>query len=336
MNLMTIPDASAAGLYDRLHVESWAPEYGPSLEASDDDDGPASPVDPAVETEDWKPVAGGAGGAPRRVVFVDGVRRIEARLTLDHPVEGPVPGILGAFGVGAVIWDRTARRSSFTGLTVERLAVMAKGLAVDIDRIGGLAVSPESAPGGGPSDLTAHLQQRMRSAEGRLAASFAGPGFLVIADGPFRELRARPVVGYIKTHQASYLDEERGALIGRLGACQRTPLFLIDAERHPRYSWYLRLADLPGGHSWTGVVRCEAAASLGVGKAAEMAGWTAALLPRLASEGHIDRRAPQNLVPIAALERELRKHMGDQNLADRALRTAVRRLRLAGAGAGAG
>ena len=334
MNLMTIADASAAGLYDRLHVESWAPEYGPSLEASDDDAGPASPVDPTVEAEDWKPVAGEASGAPRRVVFVDGVRRIEARLTLDHSVEGPVPGILGAFGVGAVIWDRDARRSSFTGLAVERLAVMAKGLTVDIDRIGGLAVTPESTPGGGPSDLSAHLQQRMRSAEGRLAASFAGPDCLVVADGPFRELRAQPVVGYIKTHQTSYLDEERGALIGRLGAGRRTPLFLIDTERHPRYSWYLRLADLPGGHSWTGVVRCEAAASLGVGKAAEMAGWTAALLPRLASEGHIDRRAPQNLVPIAALERELRKHMGDQNLADRALRAAVHRLRSAGTGEG--
>ena len=38
---------------------------------------------------------------------------------------------------------------------------------------------------------------------------------------------------------------------------------------------------------------------------------TAALLPVVGSEPHIDPRAPQNLVPIGALERELRHRMGD-------------------------
>jgi hypothetical protein len=39
----------------------------------------------------------------------------------------------------------------------------------------------------------------------------------------------------------------------------------------------------------------------------------------------VDPRAPQNLVPIAALERELRHRMGDQRLVYRALRAAVMR-----------
>jgi hypothetical protein len=41
------------------------------------------------------------------------------------------------------------------------------------------------------------------------------------------------------------------------------------------------------------------------------------------SEPHIDPRAPQNLVPIGALERELRHRMGDPGLVYRALRLAV-------------
>ena len=316
----------------RLYVESWAPEYGASMEV-DDGSAAAASVDPAVETSDWRPIEGARADAPREMVFVDGVRRIEARLTLDDPLEGPVPGIMGAYGVGAVIWKRAARRSDFTGLTVERLVVMAKGLAVDVHRIGALPVTAESVPGDDTSALVSHLQQRMRAAEGALASALAGPGRLVIADGPFREVRAQPVVGYVKTHRTRYLDGESGALIGRLRAGSRTPLFLIDRESYPRYAWYLRLADLPG-HSWTGVVRCEVSVALGVEAAVQMADWTAGLLPGLSSAPHIDRRAPQNLVPIAALERELRKCMGDQGLAARALRSAVRNRRPAGIGGG--
>jgi hypothetical protein len=54
-----------------------------------------------------------------------------------------------------------------------------------------------------------------------------------------------------------------------------------------------------------------------------MADRTAAVLPIVGSEPHIDARAPQNLVPIGALERELRHRMGDPGLVYRALRLAV-------------
>jgi hypothetical protein len=50
---------------------------------------------------------------------------------------------------------------------------------------------------------------------------------------------------------------------------------------------------------------------------------TAALLPGVASEPHMDPRAPQNLVPIAALERQLRHRMGEPGLVYRALRHGV-------------
>ena len=45
--------------------------------------------------------------------------------------------------------------------------------------------------------------------------------------------------------------------------------------------------------------------------------------PPLASVPHKDPRAPQNLVPIGGLERELRHRLGDQHILYRALRAAA-------------
>jgi hypothetical protein len=54
-----------------------------------------------------------------------------------------------------------------------------------------------------------------------------------------------------------------------------------------------------------------------------LADTTAKLLPRFASSEHKDPRAPQNLYPIGALERELRRRLGDPHLLYRALRLAA-------------
>ena len=51
---------------------------------------------------------------------------------------------------------------------------------------------------------------------------------------------------------------------------------------------------------------------------------TRKLLPPLASSPHKDPRAPQNLVPIGGLERELRRRLGDQQLLFRSLAAAAR------------
>jgi hypothetical protein len=48
-------------------------------------------------------------------------------------------------------------------------------------------------------------------------------------------------------------------------------------------------------------------------------------LARYASAGYKDSRAPQNLYPIAGLERALRRRLGDPGVLYRALRTAAGR-----------
>lgn len=281
-----------------------------------------SRVDPAVEVVGpWTPIEGSVEGIVE-LLFVDGVRRIDARLTLDDALRGPISGICGSYGVGAVRW-RIGIGSAYQDLAVQRLALLGGGARTEMPAVGGFDYRLESVATDDPGALVAHFHGRMRKAEAELAGRLAAGGGVVVADGPINELAAQPMVGYVKSHRVSYLPSEHLPVIARLRRGQRTPLFLIEAEAYTRYSWYLRLADLPGGHSWTAVVRCEAPAALGLAEAARLADLATGLLPRVASEPHLDPRAPQNLIPIAALERELRRRLGDPGVVFRALRSAL-------------
>jgi hypothetical protein len=307
----------------RIFVEGWSPEYGAPLD-QDEALAPAEgSVDTAVELQDWEPLTGADDGCDR-IAFVDGVRRVDARLTLDDPVDGPVPGICGTFAVGATVWERTARRSSVERVRIERWAVLAGGRpellpVVDLEP----TYATTTTASHDPVAPVMELQTRMRRAEGETASSLAEQDCFVVADGPLNDLRPGPAVGYIKSHRVTYLPTQDNAVVGALAPGQRTPLFTI--ADYKRYSWYVRLATLAGGHSWTGIVRCEASGQLPLAEVRTIADRTAAVLPTVASEAHLDPRAPQNLVPIAALERELRHRMGDQRLVYRALRAAVMR-----------
>lgn len=307
----------------QLYVEGWAPEYGSPYE-TDDDLADPSKVDETIEVDGpWAPIVGVDDGVAE-VAFVDGVRRIDARLTLDEPA-GPVPGICGTFGVGAVVWDRVERRSEFTHLQIDRLAVFGNGQGAPIPVADPhIVYRSESVPESDPGVLIQRFHGGMRKAEARLSEELAQAGRFVVADGPINDLSATEKVGFIKTHRAPYLSLQRSPIVGQLRAGERTPMFLIgQGGAYPRYSWYQRLADLPGGHSWTGVVRCEVSSALPLERAGAIANRTAAVLPLVGSEPHIDPRAPQNLVPIAALERELRRRLGDPAFVYRALRSAV-------------
>ncbi len=86
-----------------------------------------------------------------------------------------------------------------------------------------------------------------------------------------------------------------------------------------RHSWYLRLPG-PSGPPWAGIVRIECSADLPVPEVIELAALSQLCLGRFASAAYKDARAPQNLYPIAGLERELRRRLGDPRLLYRALR----------------
>lgn len=314
----------------QLHIESWAPDYGSPYET---DAGLAEPerVDEAVEEAGrWRPIAGVDDGVPR-IAFVDGVRRVDARLTLDEP-GGPVSGLCGSYGVGAVVWDRSVPRSEIIEARIGRLAVFGSGKGAAIPVVSPeLSYRCESVPDDDPGALITRFHGAMRRAEGELSETLAKGGLFVVSDGPINDMAATDKVGFIKSHRAPYLSFERAEVVGLLDVGERTPLFLIGkGGAYERYSWYFRIGERGSGHSWTGVVRGEVSAALELERAVPIAERTTAIIPSVASESHIDPRAPQNLVPIAGLERELRRRLGDPGYVYRALRSAIMRPQAAG------
>ena len=291
----------------RLVVEPWAAEYGGPLDF-DTDSGEAPEIVPGGEGP-WEPLSEPVS-VPPVVTFVDGVRRPDARLTVDDGTgQLPIPGVAGSYAVGAVRWYPQERRSEFTEVRVERVAVCGDGASIDLPPVGpGLVYAAMSSPERSLDSLVQTFHGAMRIAEADLAEDLAKAGYLVFADGPLNILSELPKVGYIKTHRVSYLPGDLIGIIARLGQGERTPFFRIPDFK--RNSWYLRLRDIADGHAWSGIVRCEVAHALGDAKTVELANISTAILPLLASESFRDPRAPQNLVPIAGLERELRRRMG--------------------------
>jgi hypothetical protein len=129
------------------------------------------------------------------------------------------------------------------------------------------------------------------------------------------------MVGYVKTHRTAYGPPVVRAVVARLAVGERTPLLGVGGIR-PRFTWYHRLP-CAHRHGWAGVVRLEVPAPVGVGRAAVVADRLAVTLGRFASCEQKEPRAPQNLYPVAGLERELRRRLGDPGLLFRALREAA-------------
>jgi hypothetical protein len=306
----------------RFAVEAWAPEYGSPNEAGATAETEV-PVDLAVERPvvDWAPIRPAPGPAePPVVVFVDGVRRVEARVWVTGDDGDPHPGICASYAAGAIRCDD---RATVLATEVERgLFCRSSGAASIVTRSGTYGLRATAADD--PDTLAIALQGAMAELEARVSADAVVPGQLLVLDGPLGARRALPgAVGYVKTHHVTYLPAELRAVVARLAAGERTPVFAM-GDRFPRHSWYLRL---PGEveHAWAGVVRCEAAADIAVPDVLEVADRVTRLLPRYASGPHKEPRAPQNLYPIAGLERELRRRLGDPRLLQRSLREAARR-----------
>jgi hypothetical protein len=302
----------------RFAVDPWAPDYGA---AAAELRPTRAAVDVAVECApgSWAPRRPPVARGPSRVRFVDGVRRVDARLWIDGPDGVPRQGVAASYAAGAVRCDPDAAR--IETCTVRRAVFSA---APDLAPVGTRRGTwePRAAAAESDEELLAQVQQRMRDLEVEVAAGL-GDSDLLVVDGTLPRRSLGPhAVGYAKTHHTSYLPGEQAAVVGALGVGERTPLFLATTASLSRYSWYLRL---PGGagHPWAGVVRCEAPGDLDPAQARRLADLATATLPRYASTPAKDPRAPANLHPIADLERHLRHRLGDPALCYRALTQAA-------------
>ena len=310
-----------------LAIEGWSPEYGAPVDG-DQDEVPSAQVDAEAEVPEgqWRPLDAGADAwIPAHVDFVDGVRRIEARVWITGEGGDPSLGICASYAAGVV---RCERKAKIRSVKVGRGFFGLAGVPNLATRAGTFRACPVAEDD--IQQLVNGLQERMGQLEVEVAGAGGPPGAaqasdgdsLIVLDGPLRGRQRIPgAIGYVKSHRVQYLPAGPREVVARLAPRQRTPIFLIQT-RWTRYSWYMRLSEA-AGHPWAGIVRCEAWAESGLERVTKMADATAATLPRFASEPHKDDRAPQNLYPIAGLERELRRRLGDSGMVYRALQREV-------------
>jgi len=305
----------------RIFVEAWDPEYGSSFAPVDRTPSLAE-VDPSVEVAagSWKPIPPeSAAGAAERLAFIDGVRRIDAFVWIED-TDGPNRrlrrGLCASYAAGVVTIER---RAEIRDIQVRRRLLTAGGGAPLATEAG--VYTPEPGAGESEAQLSSGLQELLRRLEIEVAVKEKGFDLLVV-DGPLSSHHAREgVVGYVKSHHVSYLEPELERVLASLEPFERTPLFLTTTS-YRRYSSYLRL----GGdrrHPFSGVVRLELSAESPLPMVQRLASLAARTLPRFGSVPHKDPRAPQNLFPLGALERELRRRLGDHGIVHRALRAAA-------------
>ncbi|GAA4731569.1 hypothetical protein [Phytohabitans rumicis] len=314
----------------RLFVDTWDPAYGASFEG-DTGGGPATPSTAQVDTDaelpaaEWRPLTAPPDLRPPDVVLlVDGVRRIDAGLWTEEEDGASYAGLAASYAAGVVRCDLARGAAELVGKQVARGLFTASPSARDVVA-GQIRYALHKVSGSGElSKLPASVQGPLTALEVEVSGAARTDGDLLVVDGPLRNRRHLPrTLGYVKTQHSQYLPATLSAVVTSLRAGQRSPVFALGTA-WGGWSWYLRLPG-SGGAPWAGIVRVECSPDLTVAQAVELAHLSLVTLPRFASTPYKDPRAPQNLIPIAGLERRLRGLLGDARLLHRALTLAASR-----------
>ena len=312
-----------------VFFEEWDPSYGsPYLTDETTPDDPGYEAAPIVEdTPDGSFSIRPSADTPRlgKVAFVDGVQRREGLLYRTADDGRLLRGGVGAFSAGATVAEPGERMRWWDETSTRRLVIFGGGQPIrlpDVDDFSWDPIAVESEELDAPQR---ELQSRMRAEESKLAEKLAADGWLTVLDGPLTFTRSRdlPLAGLVKTHHRMLLAPEFHARVGEIRGGERTPLFQLGSDR---YSAYMRLTERHAGTGpWHGIIRLEVPQSAGVEYARETTDRLTAELPRFAGVPHRDPRAPQNLMPVGALETWLRRRMGPSRFAIRAARIAAGR-----------
>jgi hypothetical protein len=319
----------------RWHVDGWNPAYGTAFEQ--DEAGPSAEssaqVDTQVEVPDeaWQAKAPPADlRAPDVVLLVDGVRRIDAALWTDEGDGVSHPGLAASYAAGVVRCDLRAGQADLVDWQVDRGLFTTSATAPDVstDQVRYRARQVNVSD---PNKLAVAVQAPLTELEvavsTRVRSGTEDDADLLVVDGPLRKRRGLArTIGYIKTQRGNYLPATHTSVVTGLRPGQRSPVFRVGTA-WGGYSWYLRLPSGRGvsrpGAPWAGMVRVECSTELSKQEAIHLADLSTVTLPRFASTAYKDPRAPQNLIPIAGLERRLRGLLGDPRLLHRCLTIAT-------------
>ena len=288
MTVSRTHDRTSSPVGMRFSIDAWDVSYGTALAAAEEDL-PASVarVETNVETpaDRWAPIPVASDVPhPSAVLFVDGVRRIDARVWIDDPpapddgtTNAPRVGGIAATASMAVCASYAAgvvcccgqpgrRQAHLLAAEIRRGLFTTAAHATDIQTRAGTyrarhTVGSDTVPL--TMTLSNALQQALAEIEviTALAARAALPRAghadsspyrqdgvdddLLVIDGPLRNRAHLPrTMGLIKTHRAGYLPPELNQVVAALTAGQRTPVFLMGTSWE-RHAWYLRLPSTP-------------------------------------------------------------------------------------------
>ena len=229
----------------RLRLDPWPAEYESSFQIDEFEPESAGKVETEVEGIGWQAVETQLHARPEPIHFVDGVRRVEARIILDDESGRIIRGLFGSVGVGTVRVDRSS--ATFQEIRIHRFIVVGAGVSPEAEaikearllKIGNaeLIFEPVAVPENTPAAAVAGLQNCMRDAEARLAEELSAESACVFADGPLTYFSGikQPAVGVIKRLVEPYLPAAQFELVRQLRTGQRTPLFVITkAKLRPR------------------------------------------------------------------------------------------------------
>ena len=325
----------------KLRLDPWATEYNTSYFAEQISETAAENVDTSIELAEWQAIV------PKRdlndflyerLIFIDGSRRIEARVLLENEEEQVAFGALASYGVGAVdCCPRQTRVAKFVDLqelginTTERVCVVGRGQQHENfevlprlnSQLGQLKYKTVITEEEDPEAVVRKLQNEMLEAERNLASNLAAnyDDALIISDGPRPKVSAGSVIGYVKTIHKMSISKKELMVVRNLEQGQRSPVYLITGDDRSKqiFEWFLRLRDPnPWLFTLAGMVRLQAHAGPNPQKRLEevvaLADYLAMLLPKFASKQHQDPRAPQQLLPVRGLEAELRRNMGNSQI----------------------
>ena len=319
----------------RIALDPWGSDYGSQIAVShevDSEDTSVQALEDPVEECPWAPIPPRPTAQPQMVAVVDGVMRTDTSAMVSEGDRHAL-ALFGSYATGAVIMNSQVQ---IVRDQVVRLLIAGNNWPEpdDVDVPAGTSASlcyqGRSSSADSYDKLREALTTEMRQSEARVAEKLSTEDSLILADGNLTFFSgSSSVVGAIKTIHKMYLAPKRAAILERLQPGERTPLFrIVSGRKSDGYSvltCYLRLArpqpiELP----FAGLVRLEVKASLGPQKAVILLNQAAVKVFTLASHAPKDPRAPQNLIPVGGLERQLRHRLGDPQLILRGIKQKLR------------
>lgn len=302
----------------RLKLDPRPPLYDSVAEAVISAD--EGVIEDAVEHEEWRPLRPRPHQPPRTLAFIDGVERREKRLSAEG--EGRfVPGMLASFAAGTV-WPGKAKGAC--AAQVQRRLITGAGITAPAltlrSSTAAMTYTPVSSPETDFEGLGKTLNQLRADLEARLVHQLQGEGAgVIIVDGRLPPDAEAPAVGLIKTpHILPSVVSRHFEVLAAIEAGERSPVFIRRRSDRPFYCWFVGLQTPgPADVALSGLALLEMSGSTPQTEVVEIADWSAAMLPSFASKAYQDDRAPQNLLPVGVLERELRHLLGDPDLVHR-------------------